>query len=164
MRSRALLSGVLLGLLACKPPASSDESLATGTSAELRVIVESRSAQDFYFQAKPATKFFTPTTAEVAAFETGLAAWLRANVPPSRREGQPLADRASKFMRQYVGHVEPDGSRWIWGNFFCRYEGQEPGGWRKRHYGVKDGGDCYFNLEFSPDSRAFKSLSINGEA
>ena len=129
----------------------------------LRVVVEPANARDFYWRADPATKFYKPAATEIASFDASLPAMLRAKVRKARFDPKPLAERAPKYMRQYVGHIDASGKRWIWGNFFCHYMGDEPQGWRKRGFGVKDGGDCYFNVEFAPDTNEFKDFMVNGE-
>lgn len=129
---------------------------------ELRFIVPAAEGRNFYFRDPPPT-FYTPTDREISAFEAKLPAFLRASVPPSRRGATPLADRMPKYMRQYVGHLAADGTRLIWGNFFCSYYG-DADGWRKEGFVVKDGGDCYFNVDFVPDGETFRNLAINGDA
>ena len=131
---------------------------------ELRVIVPAAEGSNFYFFRPDPGSYFTPTEAEVAAFEAKLPDFLRAKAKPNRGGAPPLADRMAKYLRQYVGLVESDGKRRIWGNFFCEYFGHADGGWRKEGFVVKDGGDCYFNVKYEPATGAFSALMINGDA
>ena len=75
------------------------------------MIVLADKAIGFYWRATPATKFFTPSDAEIATFDEKLPGFLRTNAPPSRFNEPPLADRAPKYIRQYVGHIDPNGRR-----------------------------------------------------
>ncbi len=151
-------SSVPLGVTPTAPPS------VTLTNPELRVIVAAPHAKDFYFYRPEPKSFFTPSESEVAAFESKLPAYLRANVKPRVPRDPPLADRAPKYMRQYVGLVEQGGRRRIWGNYFCEYFGSADGGWRKEGFAVKDGGDCYFRVKFDAATGTFDELQINGEA
>jgi hypothetical protein len=100
---------------------------------------------------------YTPTAAELDAPEAALPAYLRAHARASAKA--PLADRAPSSLRQYQGVRTPSGERSIFGRFLCR----PIEGWRTRMIGVKDGGDCYFSVHYSPDTRQFSGLNINGE-
>ena len=152
------------------PPAPSSSTVSSPApppaplaTPELRAIIPAAEAADVYFHRPEPKSFFTPVDYEVAAFEAKLPAFLRTHV--KSRPGQPaLADRAPKYMRQYVGVVEPDGTRHLWGNFFCEYFGHADGGWRHEGFAVKDGGDCYFNLKFDPTQGSFSELMVNGDA
>jgi hypothetical protein len=137
---------------------------STLANPELRVIVPAAEGKNFYFWRPEPTSFFTPSDAEVAAFEARLPAFLRANAKPSRFGAAPLAERMPKYLRQYVGIVEADGRRRVWGNFFCEYFGHPDGGWRNEGFVVKDGGDCYFNVKYDPVGETFSALMVNGEA
>jgi len=65
-----------------------------------------------------------------------------------------------RYKRQYFGLVR-DG-RWIvYGNFFCDAHGKD---WLAQPVTVKDGGDCYFQVEYEPKTGRFSNLSVNGEA
>lgn len=175
---------VLLLLAACRSPSAADPTPARSTAAlaasapsapgptapladeaaDRRVLVEASQAGNFFFgKPQKGQTFFTPTAAEVAAFEAALTPELRARVAPSRPGTKPLAERWPTYHRQYVGHLEPDGSRWLWGNFFCHVDPDDQGRWRQQSVVVKDGGDCYFQVDFSPSSRTLKDLSVNGE-
>ncbi len=147
------------------PPASAPPPPQTSlANPELRVIVPAAEGNNFYFFRPEPTSYFTPSDAEVAAFEAKLAAFLRVKAKP-RRPGEPqLAERMPKYMRQYVGIVEADGKRRVWGNFFCEYFGHGDDGWRKEGFVVKDGGDCYFNVKYEPATETFSALMINGDA
>lgn len=134
---------------------------------ELRAILDVSNMPDFAMHAPPGTRWFTPSNAEVAAFEAKLPALLREKArKPWPRNKTPLVDRAPTYVRQYVGKIEPDGKRWIWGNFLCQTFGQgaDKDYWRKYPLWVNDGGDCFFNVEFSPKTGEFRNLKINGDA
>lgn len=147
------------------PAASPTAPRVVLANPELRVIVAEGDATNFYFGGSLSPKFFTPTEGDVAAFETKLPAFLRANVRPSRRGNPPLADRVPKYLRQYVGVIDARGTRRIWGNFFCEYFGGsgDDAGWRREGFVVKDGGDCFFNVLFDPAAGSFEALRVNGD-
>ncbi len=176
-----LRAATLCLLAACRSPSVADQAPAPGPSVAVsvspstapapsatddrRLLVEASQAEHFFFAARPrpGQTFFTPTAADISAFEVALTPALRTKSPPTRPGTRPLADRWPTYFRQYVGHVEPDGSRWIWGNFFCHDHHDDSNAWRKQGVFAKDGGDCYFQVDFSPMTHELRNLSINGE-
>jgi hypothetical protein len=178
VKLRALSILVFLGCTKSQPsaevtvpplPSASVASSATPEPApmaplatpELRVIVAAAAGRDFYFFRPEPASFFTPSDREVADLEAKLPAFLRASHPASRRPTVPLAERMPKYMRQYVGFVDLSGTRRIWGNFFCDSFGGTD--WRTHAILVKDGGDCFFNVQFDPATGTFNALMVNGE-
>jgi len=114
--------------------------------------------------APACARAYTPTTSDIAKLEAQLPITL-SSLPPDPRN-PPLASRAPSYWRQYIGY-ECAGEHWIYANFFCREPDKrfyEQGYWRRNLYSVNDGGDCYFNLEYSPTLGVVRHLLINGEA
>jgi hypothetical protein len=70
-----------------------------------------------------------------------------------------LPDKFRKYKRQYIGRIV-DGKKTIFINFFCEhFDGDY---WKRDLVMVLDGGDCFFNVEYNPQTREFSKLSING--
>lgn len=131
---------------------------------DLRVIVDARNGESFYFFSPKPASFYTPTDREIGDLEAKLPVFLRTAPEATRsRSGTPLAARAMTYRRQYVGIVDASGTRRIWGNFFCGDFGDNKGAWRMSVVLVKDGGDCYFNVKFDPTSGTLSELRVNGE-
>jgi hypothetical protein len=108
--------------------------------------------------ALPDAKPYTPTAKDIARFRGALPS----EVPPA------IAARAPSYYGQFVGYVDKKGTRWIHGYFMCRLDhddkslGRER--WQHQLIVVSDGGPCYFNAEWSPDTNAIRDLFVNGDA
>jgi hypothetical protein len=128
------------------------------------VIVREEHGGDFYFFSDPkADAFWTPSRDDVAALEKKLSVYVRTIVPDREehsrgRPGARFLARFPDYTRQYVGIVAGK-RRWIWVNFFCRDEGD---GWMRGPVLVKDGGDCYGQVQFEPATERFRGFSVNG--
>ena len=64
------------------------------------------------------------------------------------------------YNRQYVGIIL-DGKKMVYANYFCDSLETE---WSKDFVFVLDGGDCYFQFKYDPDSAEFFDLQVNGSA
>jgi hypothetical protein len=106
------------------------------------------------------TETWTPTAADVAQLEADLPAFLQGAQDEWLRTDPPIWERASDYMRQYLGIVEDD-TQLIYANFFCAADHDD---WRTTFVFVMDGGDCYFQLKYNPQTREFSAFSVNGEA
>ena len=108
--------------------------------------------------APPSAKPFAPTAKDIARFRGALPS----TVPPA------IASRTSSYYGQFIGYVDAKGQRWVHGNFMCRlHEDEKHFGrdlWRHKYIAVNDGGDCYFHVEWSPDTNTTRALSVNGDA
>ena len=70
-----------------------------------------------------------------------------------------------EMLDDVAGNVDAGGAHWIWSNFMCVNAGRVGSdAWRKKIVEVKDGGDCFFNFEFSPDTGKYRKFQINGDA
>lgn len=103
---------------------------------------------------------WTPTTADIAQLEADLPAFLRTAENPWLRPDPPIWEREPDYMRQYLGIVE-NGAEIIYANFFCDAHDFD---WRSKYYFVNDGGDCFFQVKYNPQTHEFFDLSVNGEA
>jgi hypothetical protein len=106
------------------------------------------------------TGTWTPTAADVAQLEADLPAFLQGAQHAWLRADPPIWERAPGYMRQYLGIVQDD-TQLIYANFFCTADGDD---WRTVFVFVMDGGDCYFQLKYNPQTREFSAFSVNGEA
>ena len=103
--------------------------------------------------------FWTPSESDILILEESIAVYLSENSflfngePP---EGEQLA----AYKRQFIG-IEHDGSRIIYGNYFCNSLGID---WRQKIVSVDDGGDCYFQVKYDVDSGMFTMLMVNGQS
>jgi len=129
-----------------------------------RMIFAKEAARELWAgQFPPPAMFWTPDIGDVIKMERDLPAFLRRAVKKAGEGAaarEPLWKRAPRYQRQYFGMVEK--GHWIvYGNFFCDAHGKD---WRSQPVMVKDGGDCYFQVQYDPKTSRFFGLSVNGEA
>jgi hypothetical protein len=110
-------------------------------------------------------RYQRPTPDEIHALESALPDALDRVQSPEAGE-EPLSLRANFYLRQYIGYVDRDGQRRIWGNFLCRDPGKliPDVKWREHLVIVHDGGDCYFNVDYSVTAGTFLAIRVNGTA
>jgi hypothetical protein len=89
-----------------------------------------------------------------------LPAFLETAEHPWLRLDPPIVQRAPDYMRQYFGLIV-NGEEIIYANFFCNAHETD---WHNEFVDIMDGGDCYFQLKYDPQSGEFFDLSVNGEA
>jgi hypothetical protein len=119
-----------------------------------RMIFAKEAARELWASRfPPPAMFWTPEIADVLKLERLLPAYLR-------RAHKPVWKRVASYKRQYFGLVKK--GRWIvHASFFCDAHGKD---WRSLPVIVKDGGDCYFEVEYDPKTGRFSQLAINGGA
>jgi hypothetical protein len=103
---------------------------------------------------------WTPAVADVAKLEAELPAFLQRAEDPWLRPDPPIWERVPDYMRQYLGIVE-EGEEIIYANFFCTINDMD---WHNEYVFVLDGGDCFFQVKYNPQSGEFFDLSVNGES
>jgi hypothetical protein len=102
---------------------------------------------------------WTPTDADVARLEAALPDFLRTAEDPWLMPDPPIWERAPEYKRQYLGIIEA-GEQVIYANFFC----SDHENWQEQVVFVLDGGDCYFQVKYNPQTDEFYDLSVNGQA
>lgn len=102
--------------------------------------------------------YWSPSAADILAVEEGAAAFLQENESAFFTDF-PVWQRLNEYNRQYIGVVW-DGRKILYGNFFCS---DEPD-WKENFVLVMDGGACYFQFKFDPNTGEFFQLQVNGEA
>jgi hypothetical protein len=148
-----VLTLALALLLAASPDA--------GSKPEGRAIFDAAAARAAWgFFISRGTEAWTPTAADVDKLEAALPALLDRERPPAESR-PPSWRRAAHYKRQYFGYVKHR-RRFIHANFFCSV----PSGvdWRLTPVVTKDGGDCYFNVDYDPRTGQFSNLQVNGVA
>ena len=107
---------------------------------------------------------FTPNKAEIEKLEDGLPAMIKEQLKSDPKTSKPLWERVSDYKRQYVGYTDQTGTNWIWGNFMCVNPGKIGSDkWRSKIVVADKGGDCFFSVEFSPDSGKYRRFKISGD-
>ncbi|MBK7582011.1 MAG: hypothetical protein IPI67_17620 [Myxococcales bacterium] len=147
---------------AAAPVAAAEPESPPMVSDELRVLLP-KEAMSGFAGAASAT-YFEPTQAEIKKLEAALPAMIRAELKGQAVISPPLWERVNTYKRQYVPFVEAGGARFIWGNFMCTNPGR-PGSdtWRKKVVRPDHGGDCFFSVEYSPDTGKFRKFAISGD-
>jgi len=150
---------LILQLAACSSPAQSMQG-------ERWVIFAAQQAReqgigDWFVQNGQTAEYWTPTEESVLALEDGLGPYLQ-QANSDRFDGQkaPIWKRMDDYNRQYVGIIL-DGKKMVYANYFCDSLETE---WSKDFVFVLDGGDCYFQFKYDPDSAEFFDLQVNGSA
>jgi hypothetical protein len=112
----------------------------------------------FQGQFPKGTRYWTPLKSDVLAAEHELVPYLRVSKDPQVRE---ILAKIATYKRQYIG-IALAGHKQIYMNFFCDADTSDT--WKNGQIEVMDGGSCYFNLRFAPDSKNFSRFQINGRA
>ena len=119
------------------------------------VIVPAERAGEFgIFNA---TGYWTPTEADVAAFEAAFPAWIGQQTEWGADE---VAGQLPDYIRQYVGFSRGDHAL-FYVNAFCPVDFID---WHSQPVMVDDGGPCFFRVVFDPLDGTFFELMINGLA
>ena len=155
----------LLGGLAAWAAEVPDTGASKMTYAAVRgdgfegVIVPAERAPDFWKDATglDAEGAWTPGSSAITELEAALPAFLK-SAPPER--SPELWKKLPDYKRQYVGLLIK-GHKTIYANYFCRASGDSD--WTKAPVLVDDGGDCYFQVQYDVESKAFSDLQVNGE-
>ena len=107
----------------------------------------------------PGDGSWMPAAADIARFEATLPAALARNgtVPDE------LKKAPKEFGRQYVG-ITRDGHRFVYGNFFPRWNGDDFKYWRRTPVVVCDGGIAFFGAEYDVGSGHITHIAFNGYA
>ncbi len=119
------------------------------------VIVPAEHADEFYPFNNPERGHYTPSVDDVRAFEDRAAALIAQN--PELKQ-LTADDLRAKYIRQYIGAFDKK-RKWIWVNFFCHSHVKD---WTREPVFVKDGGRCYFQLEYNIKARTVENLTVNG--
>lgn len=151
MHRAGLIVGALVVLCACHHA----KGWGTDDRRAVMSIEEGRRIYDTAYT--PNARGYVPSSEELNELEDHLVPYLRGEHPA-------LAARAPSDWRQYVGYVDQSGTRWIWASFQCRLGPYLAPHFRTHLIVVSDGGDCFFQVEYSPDTERFRHLMINGRA
>lgn len=106
-----------------------------------------------------AAETWMPAREDIVKLEDGVKAFLRGSSKSEPRAETHILPRFLQFRRQYFGVTE-NGQKVIHAYFFCDAQGIN---WKTALVQVEDGGPCYFNLRFAPQSGKFERLQVNGE-
>ena len=128
------------------------ESITIKTDKIDGIICANLSEWKYRFENK---KLWMPTKDQVLEAEKGIEQYLK-DKPDSYSPN--LWHKLSKYKRQYIGIVVKRHKR-IFCNFYCSDEPLS-----SKPYFVKDGGDCYFQIEYDLKDKVCYNLSINGDA
>lgn len=126
----------------------------SGESARQIVLQCSRPAP----KLASVTGVWTPTRAQLAAFDSALTVHLRARLARERRH-PPV----SAYHRQFAGLVI-GGRRIVYVNGFAADEDVRffPSNWRAEPVSACDGGIGYFGAEYDVERRSLAELHFNG--
>ena len=100
--------------------------------------------------------YWTPSKEQVDKLEKKLPAYLKNQ---SNTNSKALEIDLQKYKRQYFGY-SLSGNKVIYVNAFCDYFDY----WKTTFVFVFDGGQCFFQATYDPESDKFVSFGVNGEA
>ena len=106
-------------------------------------------------------EYWSPTKADVRAFESGLPAYLQENKSAFYMTDAQVWEQLDEYNSQYVGIVL-EGRKVIYASYLCR-NGTDTE-WKEQFIFVADGGACYFKFKFDTSTGEFFDLLVNGEA
>lgn len=154
--NRKALLVLFLFLTACTSPAPNVEG-------ENWIIFSAGNAQadqmlDWFFTGD--VEYWSPSEADIHAVEDGLPAYLQENLSAFQNTSVPIWEQLDEYKRQYIGVVF-EGNKVVYANYFCDETGLD---WKKEFVMVLDGGACYFQFKFDPNTGEFFGLQVNGEA
>ena len=164
----ATLAAVATPTQAASPtlPPPTPTAAPTATPVEANQLVTTETYEGVIFSQKNAADsqvvyeaetYWTPTEADILTLEEKLGPYLEQAAPQDYPGPlKPL----SAYKRQYVGFVA-EGKSLIFVNFFCETHGVD---WQQELIAVEDGGSCYFELNYEPQSGTFSALYIHGES
>jgi hypothetical protein len=140
------------------PPTDTPSTQAERSSNGV-IFSEEQAAEQFPSIGMQVEGTWTPTDADVARLEAALPDFLRTADDPWLEPDPPIWERAPDYTRQYLGMIE-NGEQVIYANFFC----SDHENWQEQIVFVLDGGDCYFQVKYNPQTDEFYDLSVNGQA
>jgi hypothetical protein len=101
--------------------------------------------------------FWTPAESDILSAEEALTPFLKQSGNPKAPE---ILKRLETYKRQYRG-VVLHSHKQIFIRFFCQISSDE---WMTEETIILDGGSCFFNLQYSPETKTFSHFGVNGEA
>ena len=99
--------------------------------------------------------FWRPTTEQVLSLEAALEPFLK-----SSSRGKSLLP-LSRYRRQYIGFTDGN-KKYIYGNFYRADLPPRPSA--AQPVNICDGGESFWGIVYSLESKSFKDLEINGVA
>lgn len=159
---RQTLSGVAVLLLIPIMSISASTSRGQGTApilvhtSDFDGVIFPAGMKAFQTEFPKGVRYWTPSESDVLVAERELIPFLsRSN---DARVKQILS-RIKTYKRQYVGVVIA-GHKDLYFNLFC----MAPNYWTRAEVVIFDGGTCFFNLQFSTETKSFSDLRVNGIA
>ena len=104
--------------------------------------------------------YWTPTEQQVAELEKVLAEYVRSI---SNAHYDRLTLNLSTYKRQYLG-ITSSGKEVIYVNAFCDAYWSRDNTWKTDLVFVLDGGECFFQLTYDPESKEILEFNVSGEA
>jgi hypothetical protein len=111
---------------------------------------------DHYLYPKGAS-FWTPAESDIFSAEKALTPFLKQSHNPKTPE---ILKKLDTYKRQYRG-VVLHGHKQIFIRFFCEISSDS---WMTEEAIIVDGGSCFFNLQYSPETKTFSHFWVNGQA
>lgn len=106
-------------------------------------------------------EYWTPTKEQVMGLEAGLLPYLQEIINPEHY-AFGILDNLPNIRRQYFGIGFDEGQRLIYAKYFCPSDSFDY--WLTGNVAVMDGGECFFQFFYDPETGTFSDLRINGMA
>ena len=136
-------------------PTRETARILTLNSGARAYLVPAAAAEPYLFGYDHDGIYWTPSVAEAAALEAALPCYLATRRGHLRELSRPL----SEYQRHFVG-MERGGRRVLFMAAFCEHFGDD---WTQPIQ-VDDGGDCFFEVWYDPDSATVTAHMVHGDA
>lgn len=147
-------------------PISTPITTAYGEGVIFSATLSEEQAVGMWASSNPDAEYWTPSEADVLAFEAGLPTFLAESDNQMLQYEEsvelPIWGHLNEYYRQYIGLLE-DRRQVLYGNFFCNLDYREDY-WLTGLVVVMDGGNCYFQVKFDVDTHEYFQLAVNGIA
>jgi len=104
--------------------------------------------------------YWTPTTKQIIELEKVLRPYVNSHAP---KDDDSLHGNLSEYKRQYIG-MTFNGKQVIFVNAFCDSYWLNNDDWKSHFVLILDGGPCFFQIIYDPESRSILQFLINGYA
>ena len=154
MRTTFILVATVAVLL---PLQSLADSNGITSKTYLEPEAKALASQSYAHLLQSGSPYWSPTSEQVRNLEEALPRFLQRAWPA----GHPPIKNLEKYLRQYFG-ITRGGKRTILLNAACESYASTNPKWHERFIFVFDGGSCFFQVEYDPDSLQFRNLNVNG--
>jgi hypothetical protein len=109
--------------------------------------------------SKDAKSTWVPADTDIQELESMIPGYVHSNSPNNRKPIGAL----ETYRRQYIG-ITQNGKEIIYLNAFCETSWDDDSRWKTKELIFLDGGPCFFQIKYDPESKTILEFNVNGEA